>query len=91
MPEAEGMVSPYAVHHYIQALIDTGQKEKAYEKMHAYWDGMIEKGADTFWELYDPKDPLASPYGGLIVHSFCHAWICTPSYFLRTYFRNRES
>ncbi len=91
MPEAEGMVSPYAVHHYIQALIDTGQKEKAYEKMHAYWDGMIEKGADTFWELYDPKDPLASPYGGLIVHSFCHAWSCTPSYFLRTYFRNRES
>jgi hypothetical protein len=21
-----------------------------------YWGGMVEKGADTFWEVYDPKD-----------------------------------
>ena len=78
--------SPYAYHHYIQALIDTGMKEEAYRKMHEYWGGMIEKGSDTFWEIYNPEDPFLSPYGGLAVHSFCHAWSCTPAYFLRKYY-----
>ena len=85
-PRAVKMATPYMVHHYIQALIDCGEKQKAYEKMKEYWGGMLKKGADTFWELYDPKDPKASPYGGKIIHSFCHAWSCTPSYFLRKYF-----
>lgn len=84
--DALQMNSPYAYHHYIQALINIGQEEKAYQKMHAYWDGMIEKGTDTFWELYNPEDPDVSPYGGIIVHSFCHAWSCTPTYFLRKYY-----
>lgn len=83
---AAGMNSPYAYHHYIQALIDCGEKEKAYEKMHSYWGGMLKNGSDTFWELYNPEDPSASPYGGIAVHSFCHAWSCTPAYFLRKYY-----
>lgn len=88
---AVGMNSPYAYHHYIQALIETGQKDKAYREMHAYWGGMIERGTDTFWELYNPADPSSSPYGGIVVHSFCHAWSCTPAYFLRKYFRPQEN
>ena len=48
--------------------------------------GMAQEGADTFWELYDPKDPGASPYGGTIVNSYCHAWSCAPAYFLRKFF-----
>ena len=83
---AVGMNSPYAYHHYIQALIDCSEKEKAYEKMHRYWGGMLANGSDTFWELYNPEDPSASPYGGIAVHSFCHAWSCTPAYFLRKYY-----
>ena len=84
--DAVGMNSPYAYHHYIQALIDCGEKEKAYAKMHDYWGGMLENGSDTFWELYNPEDPSVSPYGGIAVHSFCHAWSCTPAYFLRKYY-----
>jgi len=78
--------SPYAYHHYIQALIDVGMKDEAYRKMHEYWGKMIEKGTDTFWEIFNPDNPDVSPYGGLVVHSFCHAWSCTPTYFLRKYF-----
>ena len=85
-PRAVKMATPYMVHHYIQALINCGEKQKAYEKMTDYWGGMLEKGADTFWEVYDPDDPKSSPYGGKIVHSYCHAWSCTPTYFLRKYF-----
>ena len=85
-PRAVRMKTPYMFHHFIQALIDCGEKQKAYEKMTAYWGGMLNKGADTFWELYDPEDTNASPYGGKIIHSYCHAWSCTPAYFLRKYF-----
>ena len=84
--EAVKLISPYAYHHYVQALINVGSKDEAYDLMHSYWGSMAQKDTDTFWEIYDPENPDASPYGGLVVHSFCHAWSCTPAYFLRKYF-----
>ena len=48
---------------------------------------MIRAGADTFFEAWNPKDPKASPYGGAIVNSCCHAWSCTPAYILYKYFK----
>ena len=84
--EAEAMVSPYMFHHYVDACIQTGRKEKAYDAMVSYWGGMIEEGADTFFELFNPDNPDESPYGGTIVNSYCHAWSCTPTYFLRRFF-----
>ena len=50
------------------------------------WGGMIELGADTFYEVYVPDDPEFSPYGDRKINSLCHAWSCTPSYFIRKYF-----
>lgn len=84
--EALRMVTPYMFHHYIEALLAVGEKDKALSVLREYWGGMINAGADTFWELYDPDDPNASPYGGTIVNSYCHAWSCAPAYFLRKYF-----
>ena len=83
--EAVGIVTPYLYHHYVQALLDLGEGEKALQVLRRYWGGMVERGADTFWELYDPENPEASPYGGTIVNSYCHAWSCGPAYFLRKY------
>ena len=85
-PFAAIMSTPYMVHHYIDALIKCGEKQKAYDRMKAYWGAMLDRGADTFYETFDPKRPNASPYGGKIIHSFCHAWSCTPAYFLRKYY-----
>ncbi len=82
---AEAMVTPYMYHNYIDALIAVGQKEKALEVLDAYWGGMADQQADTFWELYNPQNPSESPYGGTIVNSYCHAWSCAPAYFLRKY------
>lgn len=87
-PDAVGVVTPYLYHHYVQALLDVGEKDRALQVLTAYWGGMVKEGADTFWELYDPSDPDASPYGGTIVNSYCHAWSCAPAYFLRKYFSN---
>lgn len=84
--EAEKMVTPYMYHNYIAALLLVGEKKMALQKMEAYWGGMTDLGADTFWELYNPENPSESPYGGTIVNSYCHAWSCGPAYFLRKYF-----
>lgn len=78
-------VTPYLMHHYIQALIDCGLKEDGKKVMLSYWGGMIQSGADTFWELYNPNNPQETPYGGKAVNSYCHAWSCTPAYFIRKY------
>lgn len=89
-PEAVGMVTPYLYHHYVQALILCGEKEKALRVIQSYWGGMVERGADTFWELYNPDNPGESPYGGTIVNSYCHAWSCAPAYFLRKYYHKGD-
>ena len=81
--EAEMMVTPYMQHHYVEALLSCGEKEKAYRHMISYWGGMVENGADTFFELYNPENPFESPYGSSIVNSYCHAWSCTPTYLMR--------
>lgn len=83
---AEAMVTPYMYHNYVDALLAVGQRDKALEVLTTYWGGMVNEGADTFWELYNPSNPNESPYGGTIVNSFCHAWSCAPAYFLRHYF-----
>lgn len=80
------MVTPYMYHHFIDALILNGMKEKALECMRNYWGKMVEDGADCFFELYDPENKYVSPYGSRIINSYCHAWSCTPSYFIRKYF-----
>ena len=83
------IVTPYMYHYYIEAFLQCGEKEEALQIMKTYWGGMAKQGADTFWELYDPKNPEASPYGGTIVNSYCHAWSCAPAYFLRRYYTGK--
>ncbi len=87
VPDAAAMVTPYMYHNYVDALLRVGMQEKALSVLRSYWGGMADQGTDTFWELYDPANPAASPYGGTIVNSYCHAWSCAPAYFLRKYFR----
>ena len=87
---AEKMVTPYMYHHYIEALIKSNNISLAYEEMCSYWGGMIENGADTFYELFNPENMDESPYGSSVVNSYCHAWSCTPAYFLRAFGLNKE-
>lgn len=77
--------SPYAYHYVIEALIACGMRDEAREQLIEYWGGMVGRGADTFWEVYDPMDDCKSPYGFYPVNSYCHAWSCTPVYFINTY------
>jgi alpha-L-rhamnosidase len=76
---------PYLYHYFIQSLINSGMNKEAKSYLIGYWGDMVKKGADTFWEVYDPKNDLLSPYGFYPVNSYCHAWSCTPVYFIRKY------
>ncbi|MBC7891390.1 MAG: glycoside hydrolase, partial [Sphingobacteriaceae bacterium] len=77
--------APYLFHYYVEALLHCGLNAEAREALKTYWGGMVQKGADTFWEVYDPQDELLSPYKFYPVNSYCHAWSCTPVYFIRKY------
>lgn len=77
--------TPYLYHYYIQSLIDCGMPQEAKNALIEYWGGMLKKGADTFWEAYDPQNDFISPYDFSPINSYCHAWSCTPVYFIRKY------
>ena len=75
--------TPYAYHYFVEGLWVANMKSEAIQLVREYWGGMIAKGADTFWEAYDPNDDFVSPYRSVLLNSYCHAWSCTPSYWLR--------
>lgn len=83
-PNAEKPVAPYMHHYVVEAMLAAGLHEEASRYMQSYWGGMIQRGADTFWEVYAPGDDSLSPYKSHLMNSYCHAWSCTPTYFLRT-------
>ncbi|MBP5259758.1 MAG: glycoside hydrolase, partial [Paludibacteraceae bacterium] len=75
----------YATHYLIEAMLQSGMQQQAYDYLLNYWSGMTRQGADTFWEVYDPADAFASPYRFHPLNSACHAWSCTPVYFIGRY------
>jgi hypothetical protein len=84
-PESVKPGSPYGTHYVIDAMVLCGMNDEARTYLVDYWGGMVKKGADTFWEAYDPNDDYISPYNFHPLNSYCHAWSCTPVYFIYTY------
>ena len=78
-------VTPYMRHYVIEAMLKLDMKDEAVGYLKKFWGGMVEAGADTFWEAYVPDDLDFSPYNDRMINSLCHAWSCTPSYFIRKY------
>ena len=83
MSDAVRPGAPYLYHYFAEAMLQCGLKREALELIEWYWGGMVKAGADTFWEVYDPKQPSLSPYRSVLMNSYCHAWSCTPAYLLR--------
>lgn len=81
----KNIATPYMYHHIVEALFEAGLREEAVPLVNDYWGKMVDLGADTFWEAFDPDRPGYSPYGSPIVNSYCHAWSCTPVYLIKKY------
>ena len=77
--------TPYMHHYVVEAMLKLGLNETAVQYIKNLWGGMVVLGADTFWEAYVSDDPDFSPYNDRMINSLCHAWSCTPSYFIRKY------
>ncbi len=76
-------VTPSLTHHVVQALFDCGLKDEAWATVRSFWGGMVERGADAFWEVFDADDPMRSPYGSPLMNSYCHAWSAGVVHFIR--------
>ena len=75
------------MHHYVvEAMLAADMQAEAMSYMENYWGQMADLGADTYWETFVPGHPEESPYRDRIMDSACHAWSCSPSYFIRKYY-----
>ena len=63
-----------------EALFATGHPDEAVRRLRDYWGAMIERGATTFWEVFDPDTP-AGEYPDRL-WSLCHEFCCGPVYTL---------
>lgn len=84
--ELPAIVTPYAKMYELAALCEVGECKDAVDQIRSYWGDMLDKGATTFWELYDPKaEDQFSMYGRKFGKSYCHAWGASPLYILGKY------
>ena len=77
--------TPYMHHYAVEALFKAKAEREGEEYIRCIWGAMARTGADTFQEVFAPDDPNFSPYGDRMINSCCHAWSCTPAYFIRKY------
>lgn len=78
--------SPFMTHYYIEALIGCGKDKEALAHIKRYWGAILKAGFDCCPECFDERDERLSPYAHPVLNSACHAWSCTPSYWIRRYF-----
>lgn len=83
------ITTPYFEGYELDALSILGEFEAVESKMASYWGGMIELGAATFWEEYDPSlsgIEHYAMYGNKYEKSLCHAWGAGPIYIFGRYY-----
>ncbi|MFA4944299.1 MAG: hypothetical protein WC789_06320 [Lentisphaeria bacterium] len=85
MPDAVKPVNPALCHLTVEALWMCGLEKEGIKLLRSYWGAMVQRGATTFWEIFDPERPFLSPYGNHLVNSYCHSWSCSPAYFIRKF------
>ena len=83
------IVTPYMQFYELETLCVLGRRTSVTKKVLSYWGGMLDLGATTFWELYDPResgDQHYAMYGRTFGRSLCHAWGAAPIYLLGRYY-----
>ncbi|MEN3323142.1 amylo-alpha-1,6-glucosidase [Mariniflexile soesokkakense] len=83
------ITTPYMRFYELEALCAIGEQEFVLDEIRDYWGGMLDHGATSFWEKYDPKqsgnehlEMYGRPYG----KSLCHAWGASPIYLFGKYY-----
>ena len=83
------ITTPYMRFYELEALCALGEQKDVLKEMKDYWGGMLNEGATSFWEKYNPEESgtqhlamYGRPYG----KSLCHAWGASPIYLLGKYY-----
>jgi alpha-L-rhamnosidase len=83
------ITTPYMRFYELEALCAMGEQSYVLKEMKDYWGGMLNLGATSFWEEYDPSKTGAehyAMYGRPFGKSLCHAWGASPIYLLGKYY-----
>ncbi len=86
--EVPQITTPYFKLYELMALGETGYISAVQEYIDSYWGGMVENGATSAWEEYDPQRKGTEHYemyGDRYGCSLCHAWGSGPIYLLERY------
>ena len=88
-PDVPAITTPYMRFYELEALCQMGMQKEVLKEMRNYWGGMLQEGATSFWEKYNPEETgiqhltmYGRPYG----KSLCHAWGASPIYLLGKYY-----
>lgn len=76
------MHTPYMIHYYLEALDKCGLHDKMTDVLKQYWGAIAACGFDCCPEVFNPQNPFESPYSAPEINSACHAWSCTPAYWI---------
>lgn len=83
------MISPYYNFYVITAMAEAGHRREALDWIRKYWGGMIDEGATSFWEGYDPSWPKDDFHANLQADddkgyfvSLSHGWSSGPTAWL---------
>ena len=80
--------TPFMKFFELCAMAEIGKIDYVIDYMNFYWGGMVNEGATTFWERYDPNQKGAEKfamYGRKYGKSLCHSWGAGPLYLLSKY------
>ncbi|MBR7101002.1 MAG: hypothetical protein IKC74_01820 [Clostridia bacterium] len=86
--EIAPITTPYFEFYELDAMCKIGDFKYVTDMLYSYWGGMIELGATTIWEEFDPKmkgTEHYAMYGEKYGKSLCHAWGASPIYLLGKY------
>jgi len=75
------IITPYYNYYVISAMARMGHRAEALDWIRQYWGGMVDEGATSFWESYDPAWYKDDPHGSLQADngsgyrvSLAHGW-----------------
>lgn len=83
------MITPYYNFYVITAMAQAGHRREALDWIREFWGGMVNEGATSFWEAYDPSWPKGNYHESLQADngqgyfvSLCHGWSSGPTAWL---------
>ncbi len=87
--EITQITTPYFEGYELDVFGMTENYDFIENKIKTYWKGMLDLGATTVWEEFDPNMKGIehyAMYGDKYAKSLCHAWGAAPIYLLGKYF-----